>query len=145
VIQVDVPPLRERPEDIPLLTAEFLKESGGGGFELSADLLEQFLSYHWPGNVRELRNIVQRLQAGADTALTLPKGSPRRRVKEEPLDELSFKEAKEKLFDAFAREYLGALLTRCDGNVSEVARRSGLHRNHVQRLLEKHGLAPRHA
>jgi DNA-binding NtrC family response regulator len=56
------------------------------------------------------------------------------------LKHLPFKEAKERVFEAFTREYLVALFRECGGNISQMARTAGINRNHVQRLLDRYGL-----
>jgi two-component system response regulator AtoC len=65
VVHVRVPPLRERPEEIPILAEHFLalyrRKHGGGLSELSQTALERFCRYSWPGNVRELENVIQRI------------------------------------------------------------------------------------
>jgi len=61
VIEIHLPPLRERPEDIPLLVKHFMARLGSTGVEFDADLLDTFRDYAWPGNVRELENTVERL------------------------------------------------------------------------------------
>src|SRR5262249_47732135 len=66
VVVLDLPPLRERPTDIPLLIAHFLSESGRGasiGSVFDAATLDQMERYPWPGNVRELRNVVESARA----------------------------------------------------------------------------------
>ena len=69
---IDLPPLRERREDVPLLAAHFLQEIGqreGALKHASAAALERLAQYRWPGNVRELRNVLQRayvMTAGAE-------------------------------------------------------------------------------
>src|SRR5438876_6554084 len=57
VVPIDIPPLRERKEDIPYLVEHFAKKFGG---EIGESALERLMSYHWPGNVRELENVVER-------------------------------------------------------------------------------------
>ena len=59
VLNVSIAPLRERPEDIPLLAEHFLKESGGGVKKLSEDAEARLRAYHWPGNIRQLRNVIE--------------------------------------------------------------------------------------
>jgi len=63
VVQIDLPPLRQRREDIPLLVATFLhqlnKEHGRNVLEVALDAMDALQSYHWPGNVRELRNVLE--------------------------------------------------------------------------------------
>lgn len=145
VVVVTVPPLRERIEDIPLLTTHFMRQMGRGEFELPRGLLEGLREYQWPGNVRELRNVVERALAGADiepapaTARTAPPPAAAESTSRE-LIELPFKEAKERLVEDFTREYLTALLEKHQGNISQTARAAGIARNYVHRLVAKYGL-----
>jgi len=137
VVQLALPPLRQRLTDIPLLVRKFVQELGSP-VDLSTTLIGQLCSSEWPGNVRELRNVVERAVAGLPpTSPDLPRG-----VAGAPpaMTGLPFKEAKEKLVGEFAREYFTALLERSGGNVSEVARASGLARSHVYSLLIKMGM-----
>ncbi|MCL2625457.1 MAG: sigma 54-interacting transcriptional regulator [Cystobacterineae bacterium] len=145
VIRIQIPPLRERLEDIPLLAQEFVRLMGRGDFELPRGLMARFGAYDWPGNVQELRNLVERALAGAD-ADPLPgqattRKSPRN-LEAEIIAELPFKEAKERLVDSFTREYLMSLYERCEGNISRMAREAGIARNYVHRLVTKYGLKP---
>jgi two-component system response regulator GlrR len=141
VVQVRVPPLRERIEDLPLLAHHFVRAMGRGDYQLSPALLERLAAYHWPGNVRELRNVIERALAGGDVAALpdskLGRGS---RGPAQAITDLPFKEAKEKLVESFTKDYLSALLKQCGGNVSQAARTAGINRNYVQRLCVKYGL-----
>lgn len=142
VVPVTVPPLRDRLDDIPMLAQHFVKGMGRGDFELPRALLARFSAYHWPGNVRELRNLVERALAGADVE-PLPQESSAARslgASTESITDLPFKEAKERLVDSFTREYLVALLDKCGGNISQMAREAGIARNYVHRLVTKYGL-----
>ncbi len=148
VVLVRVPPLRERIDDLPMLARHFVRQMGRVDFELSSALLQRFIDYGWPGNVRELRNVVERALAGAEVD-PLPQDGGGRGANSttssgirssEGLTDLPFKEAKEKLVDSFTKEYLVALLSKCGGNISEVARTAGIARNYVHRLVTKYGL-----
>jgi transcriptional regulator with GAF, ATPase, and Fis domain len=141
VVLVEVPPLRDRLDDIPLLANHFVKSMGRGDFELPRGLMARFAAYHWPGNVRELRNLVERSLAGADVD-PLPNESMSARSLEtnEGITDLPFKEAKERLVESFTKEYLVALLDKCNGNISQMAREAGIARNYVHRLVTKYGL-----
>src|SRR5439155_21104239 len=106
VVLVQVPPLRDRLEDIPILARHFVKQMGRGDFELPKSLLARFAAYHWPGNVRELRNVVERALAGAEvdpmpTEAQQPTSRPS--TPQGDVTELPFKEAKEKLVEGFTR------------------------------------------
>ena len=139
VVPVRVPPLRERLEDVPVLTREFVQQLQRPDFALSEELLARLQHHAWPGNVRELRNVVERALAGLEPELGAPaalaSGLPT-----EDVSQLPFKAAKERLVESFAREYLEALARRCEGNVSRMAREAGLARTHVHLLLQRYGL-----
>ena len=146
VVNISVPPLRDRLDDIPQLTRHFVHKMGRGEFELPRGLLQRFGQYHWPGNVRELRNLIERALAGADIdpqpISDLPTGTSPRPLGSEAdhITDLPFKEAKEKLIEGFTREYLEALLDKCGGNISQMAREAGIARNYVHRLVTRYGL-----
>jgi len=77
VVTITLPPLRERPEDVPLLVDHFLRVyAGGGRTGFSPEALECLLRYQWPGNVRELENIIRRACLLARTRLILPEHFP---------------------------------------------------------------------
>ncbi|HEX4620024.1 MAG TPA: AAA family ATPase, partial [Myxococcaceae bacterium] len=84
---------------------------------------------------------VERALAGGDVQLDGDQGPQAARALE--LTALPFKEAKERMVDAFAREYLASLLAQFDGNISQVARTAGIARNYVQRLVQRYGLKGR--
>jgi two-component system response regulator GlrR len=141
VVLVQVPPLRDRLDDIPLLTEHFVKNMGRGEFEIPRGLMARFAAYHWPGNVRELRNLVERALAGADVdPLPNETSSARSLQGNEGITDLPFKEAKERLVESFTKEYLQALLDKCNGNISQMGREAGIARNYVHRLVTKYGL-----
>jgi two-component system response regulator GlrR len=138
VVTVQVPPLRERREDIPLLTSHFLAEAGRKGTQLPAELIGQLAAHDWPGNVRELQNAVERFLAGAAVELGAPAPPWKREVdrgKRAP-----YKQAKEDVVEAFTREYVTSLFQQCGRNLSEMARVAGIGRNHVRRLVRRYKL-----
>ncbi len=126
-IVVDVPPLRNRPEDIELLFRDFLERAGHGDFQPAPELLAHLYSHPWPGNVRELRNFVSRTISGAAVATTEAATAA----------EFQYRDAKAVLVDAFTKQYFKALYLRCQGNVSEVARAAGLARPWVYEVLKR--------
>jgi DNA-binding NtrC family response regulator len=145
VIDVEIPPLRERREDLPLLCDHFLKESQGPHTwnRLTPTLKEQFERYGWPGNLRELRNVLERLQCIGPEGSELGGGGAVVKNRELPLAldwQRPFKEAKEDLVDAFEAEYLKRLLDRSSGSIAPAAREAGLNRKYFYDLLRKHGL-----
>ncbi len=142
VVELEVPPLRDRVEDIPLLVDDLLERMGAPTALVSAETRAMLAAYAWPGNVRELRNVVERVVSlGAEFALP---GQPATPMATPPPSEATarpFKEAKEALVDAFERDYLAALIARCEGNVSRASREAEIDRVHLRKLLRKHGLA----
>jgi len=145
VVIIRLPPLRERPEDIPLLFDHFSGEVGK--FDtLPPAVRERWLNHSWPGNVRELRNAVERSLALDEDGLPgggmglRPQASPAAAGTLIPDYSRPFKEAKERLLDAFEREYVKRLMLRSSGGVAGAARTAGIDRKHLYNLLEKHGL-----
>ena len=151
VIHLQMPPLRQRKEEIPRLIAHFSEQLGRDpAAELPPALLHALQSHSWPGNVRELRNVVERIAVLPDmdpsfylaglkpSADNAPTSMPPVEVAE--LDTLPFHEGKQRCIDGFERTYLQRTLARCGGNVSELARVSGLSRQSCHRLLSRHGL-----
>jgi DNA-binding NtrC family response regulator len=145
VVTLRVPPLRERKEDIPLLVSHFLDKLGVQDplKVFPHEALEELKRYDWPGNVRELKNHVERvIVLGEDMPLAAPADAAPRASDPGPgVDiERPFKEAKEAIVERFERGYLAALLEWADGNVSRAARKAGLDRMYLHRLLQRHGL-----
>ncbi|MCP4807696.1 MAG: sigma 54-dependent Fis family transcriptional regulator [Proteobacteria bacterium] len=152
VVELQLPALRERQEDLGLLVDHLLKRSQAD-LTISAHVLELFKSYRWPGNVRELANVVERAIPftdgeeitldGLPDALRSPRvGGPPRSVAPAMSggSDVPFKDAKEKLIEAFERQYLVDLIERHGGNVSKAARAADMDRKSITRLLKKHGI-----
>ncbi len=138
VVRLDLPPLRERPGDIPELVRQFAAEAGVA--ELPAEVLRQFETRPWPGNVRELRNAVRAYAAIG--SLPLPEASDVGiEAAFRALVDLSkpYAELKEEMLARFQRVYLDALLAHTGGNQSEAARISGLERSYLNKVLKRHG------
>jgi DNA-binding NtrC family response regulator len=132
VATINVLPLRQRPEDIPLLAAHFAKELTGVDVQLAPATLAAMQCDDWPGNVRELRNAVERVVALG--TLNPPNPAP------EVEGVGSFKEMRDKLLRQFEGDYLCALLKRHRGNVAAAAREAKLARSQFYRLLTRHNL-----
>ncbi len=151
VVPIVIPPLRERPEDIPLLVEEFLDElarhSGLGRKVLSPEVLEVLQRYPWPGNVRELKNLIERLviiSPGEEITLNdLPPEFREYAQKKTPEEvppwfaSQSFKEARE----LFEREFLRRKLEEFGGNITRMAEAIGLRRSYLHRKLKALGLS----
>ncbi len=132
VARIELPPLRERHGDVPLLARQFAKEMGGPE-ALTADVLARFADYHWPGNVRELRNAVARILALGDAAAPLPArargagsagGSDW--IDEVIAANVPFPIARRRVLDEFEQRYVARILAAHDGNVAHAARASGI-------------------
>ena len=144
MLNLSVPPLRNRREDIPLLVKAFLEELGQGNLEPSAATTELFTTgYDWPGNVRELRNAVASTLAFGEVPGPFDSDKPADRSQSPAAGvdtEDTFRDAKRKLVDAFERDYLSAQIKKHGGNISQAARAAGIDRNYFRHLLQKHGL-----
>jgi two-component system nitrogen regulation response regulator NtrX len=148
VIPFQVPPLRERKEDIPALATYFLEEFAGRygrrPKELTPQALQLLQEYHWPGNVRELRNVIERIvilhpQSRID-ARHIPLQHARRQTAERMTDRYgSLQEVRE----AAEREYIQKKLEETNGNISRTAELLGLERSNLYRKMRALGIAPR--
>jgi DNA-binding NtrC family response regulator len=149
VVEVHVPPLRQRKEDVAHLVRLFLERAGAAQLaaQVGGTALERLERYHWPGNVRELRNVITRAVAlsGPDDdfqslpfvlrpTAAAPDEAPAFRA------DRPFHEAKDELIARFEREYLADLVQRAGGNLSQAARLAGLERKFLYKLLERAGL-----
>ncbi|HKP61001.1 MAG TPA: sigma 54-interacting transcriptional regulator [Polyangiales bacterium] len=152
VARVEIPPLRERPEDIPALVRRFAEElSGDPGVQpFDRQTLTALESHPWSGNVRELRNVVESAVALGSVVLEgddasdgplLPSmlGNSTDEAGENLLA-LPYREARARAVTAFEQRYLSQLTEACGGNASEAARRAKMDRPYLLGLLRKHGL-----
>jgi DNA-binding NtrC family response regulator len=143
VVSLKLPPLRDRPEDIPCLSRFFLERFSrryGKSLSASPRFYEALLQQPWPGNIRQLRNVMEKLTAlhpggvlePEDMADDLqPAGAARH------LSSLPWKEARERYLASFELSYAQTLLARCDGNVSAAARQAGVDRKTFYGLLKR--------
>ena len=146
VVRVELPALRQRPEDMPMLVDAIVAELAAAGRvapALAAELrapafVAELARSAWPGNVRELRNALERCAVlGAATA---PARSPAAAASFAIDVDLPFKEARQHVLDDFERRYLEGLLARHDGNVSAAARQAGISRVSLYALMKRHGV-----
>ncbi|EKD51620.1 MAG: hypothetical protein ACD_62C00215G0004 [uncultured bacterium] len=157
VVKIQVPSLRERLEDIPLLVekilsvARFNKKQDGSFYvkRVEDDALKMLQRYQWPGNVRELTNILERAVSFSEDGMI--KGAHLQYVFSEVESgeeatvrlqgiamDMPFKEAKQAVVEEFEKEYLQDLLQRNNGNVSKAAREAKIDRKHLRNLLIKY-------
>ncbi|HVH44024.1 MAG TPA: sigma 54-interacting transcriptional regulator [Labilithrix sp.] len=139
VLRVDVPPLRERKEDILPLARAFLKRiSGHETATIPPELEALLLSYSWPGNVRELKNIIHRY-AVLGTASPLFTGEPSgaNTSSLDDLSHLSYQEARAVALERFERTYVPSVLTRVGNVVAHAALHAGVRRASFHRMLKR--------
>lgn len=150
VARIELPPLRERTEDIPLLVAHFLgryaQELERGPIEPSPEVVEVLTRYSWPGNVRELQNVLKRaLALGGRSVIALedlPDELVARAGESTPGESRGFFHVRDKHVAGFEKEYLRHLLSGCRGDVTSAAAEARLPRGTLYRLLKKHELNP---
>jgi DNA-binding NtrC family response regulator len=139
VVQLRVPSLRQRREDIPMLVlrrlASLRAHSGRGPQTMTAEALAAISAYDWPGNVRELENLTERMTVMAGDRDLLGSGDLPAEIRGlAPLDDPGDYEAARRRFD---QAYFSSLLVRAGGNVTEAARLGGLSRGHLHRRLRE--------
>lgn len=160
VVPIDLPPLRDRREDIPALAYRFMKKHskrvGRQVSKISADAMSLLTSMPWPGNVRELENAIERAvvfcrdtieptHLGLSSAGESAKAPKRERDALEltgvgTLGDLPYREAKAQALAVFEREYFIALRDRTHANISEAARQAGLDRSNFRRAVKRAGI-----
>ena len=157
VVTVDLPPLRNRIDDLPLLTAHLLhkhaERMGRSVPSLTPAAAVALGNYRWPGNVRELENALQRalaLTAGdvididglPESIASAPRPMPPPSTSSDIAwaDELPLTEARRQVLEGFERNYLVRLLENTGGNISAAARRAGVDRSNLRRIMNRHGI-----
>jgi DNA-binding NtrC family response regulator len=145
VIEIRVPPLRERREDVPLLAAHFLEACASRGRTtiegIAQAALERLIRYDWPGNVRELRNAIERAAAYAKGPVITPDDLPEAvRKGTDHKNATGFGVWKQKTFERLQCEFLKRGLEEHGGNVSRAAKALGVHRSTLQRFMRRHNL-----
>jgi DNA-binding NtrC family response regulator len=150
VAQIQLPPLRERVEDVPLLVSHFAaryaREMGRENSEVDSAALEVLCGYQWPGNVRELQNVIKRALAMSRSDVIsvedLPETVVANAVAHAGGAAPGYFEMRDQHLATFEREYLQRLLIRCSGNISQAATEARLPRGTFYRLLNRHALDP---
>ena len=144
VVPIEVPPLRERAEDIPVLARHFLTEASARFHRrlkaLSPSAVDALCAHRWPGNVRELKNLVERvviLSAGEEIA---PEDFHFRRGNEEAEVPIASEAPLRVAREEFERRYILAALRRHRGNVSRAAEALDLERSNLYRKLKSYGI-----
>ncbi|MEM9071917.1 MAG: sigma 54-interacting transcriptional regulator [Myxococcota bacterium] len=157
VVPIELPPLRERLDDLPLLVGRLLKELSREHpdqppLAIAAAAVDALAGHEWPGNVRELRNMLARAAylargageheirlghipvgaaSGAESGM-IPTFDP----------SLSYRETKARFEETFEKRYVSWLLDRHDGNISAAARAADMDRKYLHKLAKRHGVHP---
>ena len=149
VVTIELPPLRDRREDIAPLVDHFRKSFGkksGRTVKMpTPEVMRRFFAYDWPGNVRELRNVIERaavLAAGPEifeSDLSLD-GDLEEVASESPDLDIPFSEAKKQTVERFERRYIQEALREHEGNVSRTANAIGMVRQSLQQKIRELGL-----
>jgi two-component system nitrogen regulation response regulator NtrX len=147
VIPIEVPPLNERKQDIPLLVECFLKESSEEGHvgvkSITPRAMDHLMAYRWPGNVRELKNLIERLAIMTESDV-IDEGDIPSSYKSEDgaaadggfFDTRSLKDAKKE----FEKAYILQKLSENENNISQTADSIGIERSHLHKKIKSYGL-----
>ena len=142
-IAIDVPPLRKRKEDIPLLANHILEkhsiEHTKGSKNLAPAALAKLINYDWPGNIRELENVLLEAFLLTQTTAIPPENiNIPTAYNNECFTNLSLKEAKKKVVTQFERDYIINLLIHHQGNISHAAKEAQKDRSDFGKMIRKH-------
>ncbi len=143
VVQIRMPPLRERKEDIPLLANHFLEifkqEKGLQDLKISKKAMEKMMNYQWPGNIRELRNAMERAVVMGNGKEILPEDLPIFSPKKEPSSitvGLTLKEA----INRFKKDFIIETLRHTRGNRTKAAKIMDIQRTYLSRMISKYNI-----
>jgi Nif-specific regulatory protein len=146
---IHLPPLRERREDIVELAEHFLKkfaaEHKRAVAVFSDDARARLQGYFWPGNVRELRNAVNRAVILAENEIIQIDDLPpalreTAAVATVELDAANFRDGKQRAVEKFERDFISDALKKTRGNISEAARRTGMHKKNLIQKMQQYGI-----
>ncbi|MFQ5676535.1 MAG: sigma-54-dependent transcriptional regulator [bacterium] len=151
VVNIKLPPLRERLQDIPLLANHFLRQHnrmhGKKITAISSEVMTLFESYSWPGNVRELENVMHSSVTLEQGDIILPSSLPASMREAEvpaaykfPISTLNLEEARKQFTEVFERQYIEHLYRAAKGNVPKAAELAGVTVRSIQRLIQKYGI-----
>ena len=147
VVTMQIPPLRDRRDDIPKIAAYFAKkhilQSGRKGGEFTPQAVQSLKKYRWPGNIRELKHVIERVLTLVPDRPIQPadlKLSFRTYPEPTPFDEvmsLPYEQAKNAVLAQLKKAYVSALLERNNGNITQAANEAGLPRSSLHRMLKE--------
>lgn len=143
VVEIHMPPLRERKDDIPLLTRHFVdlfqKEKGYSNLTVSDAAMNKMMAYDWPGNVRELKNAMERAVVMGNGREILPGDLPML-TGEAPPSEIPVGKTLQEAVDHFKKQFIEINLKATAGNQSKAATVMGIQRTYLSRLIAKYGI-----
>jgi len=144
VVELHIPPLRERKKDIPLIARHFVdmfqKEKGHFQIEISPAAMEIITRYDWPGNVRELRNAIERAVVMGNGREILPEDLPMLTFGKAPAGRIEPGQTLQEAMDEFKKRFIQANLSHTGGNQSKAAAIMGIQRTYLSRLISKFGI-----
>ncbi|MBN1283735.1 MAG: sigma-54-dependent Fis family transcriptional regulator [Proteobacteria bacterium] len=154
VINIGLPPLRERSDDIPLLAFHFLKKYAERMKKevdkISVDALQALQGYSWTGNVRELENVIERAVVLVSGDTITAKDLPARLLSESfylmneeagaDITRYNYQDAKQRAMASFNRAYISALLKEAGGNISFASEKAGMDRSNFKKLIKRYGI-----
>ena len=150
VLPLELPPLREHREDIPLIASHLLKKHNRklekSVNKISTDLMEIFVQRTWNGNVREMENVIMQgiLYAGSNEITPRDVGFEKKTQKSgfigQTFQDMTYKDAKEQILKQFNADFIGNLLTMSKGNVTQAARFCELERQALQQIMRRYGM-----
>ena len=143
VVEVHMPPLRERKEDIPLLTRHFVdifqREKGYANLEVSQEAMNKMIQYDWPGNVREFKNAIERAVVMGNGRRIMPADLPMLQD-EAAMDSMPVGITLREAMDEFKKRFIEANLKNTGGNQSKAAGIMGIQRTYLSRLVARYGI-----
>lgn len=149
VITINLPPLRERKEDIPILVSYFVNNMSREmkqKITIDANCYDYLMNYEWPGNIRELKNCIENAILISDRGIVkldnikqiLNSFPERKKVISNSIEqEINYKKAKQILLNDFEKEYLTALLKKTEGNITKAAKIAGIDKKNFWLKLKK--------
>jgi len=144
ILALEIPLLRTRGGDVPLLAHHFLNLYAArychSARRLDASAIRKLMAYHWPGNVRELEAVIHRAVAMSTSPVIRAAQIELPPIASEAVSGLRLREAKTRTIEEFERQYLVNLMSAHRGNLSSAARQAGKDRRAFQRLLQKYSL-----
>jgi DNA-binding NtrC family response regulator len=151
VFPLEIPPLRERPEDIPHLATHFIERLNRfyakGIRDIHPEVLDAFAAYDWPGNIRELENLIERAYILETDGILTPKVFPAELFPAAPATariairaEDSLAEVRRRAVEDVERRYLEEILARHGGRINPAAAHAGIGARQLHKLLTRHGI-----